>query len=112
MALGLAAFQTVLNDGNVYNWFDSPFIVKLSLVAALALGAFVLWQFMTPAPLVKFRLLGRRNFGLGTLGTLRLCLSAAAIPRCRTRLRRRTDRRGRGLDGVAPAPGDTARAAF
>jgi hypothetical protein len=24
MAVGLAAFQTVLDDGNVYNWFDSP----------------------------------------------------------------------------------------
>jgi MFS transporter, DHA2 family, multidrug resistance protein len=119
MALGLAAFQTVLDDGNVYNWFDSPFIVKLSLVAALALGAFVLWQFMTPAPLVKFRLLGRRNFGLGTLGNFLLgfALYGSAyllpqIPRCRTRLRRRADWRGRGLDGVAPAPGDTARAAF
>ncbi len=72
MAVGLAAFQTVLDDGNVYNWFDSPFIVKLSLVAALALGGFVLWQFITAAPLVKFRLLGRRNFGLGTLGNFLL----------------------------------------
>jgi MFS transporter, DHA2 family, multidrug resistance protein len=72
MAVGLAAFQTVLDDGNVYNWFDSPFIVKLSLVAALALGAFVLWQFITSAPLVNFRLLGRRNFGLGTLGNFML----------------------------------------
>src|ERR1700739_4282576 len=72
MAFGLAAFQTVLDDGNVYNWFDSPFIVKLSLVAALALGAFVLWQFVTSAPLVNFRLLGRRHFGLGTLGNFLL----------------------------------------
>ena len=72
MAVGLAALQTVLDDGNVYNWFDSPFIVRLSLVAALALGAFVLWQFITPAPLVNFRLLGRRNFGLGTLGNFLL----------------------------------------
>src|SRR5580658_5722011 len=48
------------------------FIVKLSLVAALALGAFVLWQFIAAAPLVKFRLLGRRNFGLGTLGNFLL----------------------------------------
>jgi MFS transporter, DHA2 family, multidrug resistance protein len=72
IAVGLAAFQTVLDDGNVYNWFDSPFIVKLSLVAALALGAFVLWQFITAAPLVQFRLLGRRNFGLGTLGNFLL----------------------------------------
>jgi hypothetical protein len=77
MAVGLAAFQTVLDDGNVYNWFDSPFIVKLSLVAALALGAFVLWQFITAAPLVKFRLLGRRNFGLGTLGNFLLGFAVA-----------------------------------
>jgi MFS transporter, DHA2 family, multidrug resistance protein len=68
MAIGLAAFQTVLDDGNVYDWFGSPFIVKLSLVAALALGAFVVLEFLSPAPLVNFRLFGRRNFGLGTLG--------------------------------------------
>ena len=67
MAVGLAAFQTVLDDGNVYDWFGSPFIVNLSLVAAAALGAFVMLEFFTPEPLVNFRLLGRRNFGLGTL---------------------------------------------
>ena len=33
MAVGLAAFQTVLDDGNVYDWFGSPFIVKLSLIS-------------------------------------------------------------------------------
>lgn len=70
MAVGLAALQTVLDDGNVYNWFASPFIVKLSLVAALGLGGFVLWEFLTPQPLVNFRLLGRRNFGLGTLSNV------------------------------------------
>jgi MFS transporter, DHA2 family, multidrug resistance protein len=72
MAVGLAAFQTVLDDGNVYDWFGSPFIVKLSLVAATALGAFVVLEFLTPEPLVNFRLLGRRNFGLGTLGNFLL----------------------------------------
>jgi DHA2 family multidrug resistance protein len=72
MAIGLAAFQTVLDDGNVYDWFGSPFIVKLSLVAAIALGAFVVFEFITPEPLVNFRLLGRRNFGLGTLGNFLL----------------------------------------
>jgi MFS transporter, DHA2 family, multidrug resistance protein len=72
MAVGLAAFQTVLDDGNVYDWFGSPFIVKLSLVAAVALGAFVVLEFMTPEPLLNLRLLGRRNFGLGTLGNVLL----------------------------------------
>ena len=72
MAIGLAAFQAVLDDGNVYNWFASPFIVKLSLVAALALTAFVVVEFIRDEPLVNFRLLGRRNFGLGTLSNVLL----------------------------------------
>jgi MFS transporter, DHA2 family, multidrug resistance protein len=72
MAVGLAALQTVLDDGNVYDWFGSPYIVKLSLVAAIALGAFVVLEFFTAEPVVNFRLLGRRNFGLGTLGNFLL----------------------------------------
>jgi DHA2 family multidrug resistance protein len=72
MAIGLAALQTVLDDGNVYDWFGSPFIVKLSLVSAVALTAFVVLEFFTPEPVVNFRLLGRRNFGLGTLGNFLL----------------------------------------
>src|ERR1700724_2742275 len=72
MAVGLAAFQTVLDDGNVYDWFGSPFIVKLSLVAAVALVAFVVRECITPEPPDNFRLLGRRNFGLGTFGNFLL----------------------------------------
>jgi MFS transporter, DHA2 family, multidrug resistance protein len=72
MAIGLAALQTVLDDGNVYDWFGSSFIVKLSLVAAVSLGAFIVREFRTPEPVVNFRLLGQRNFGLGTLGNFLL----------------------------------------
>jgi MFS transporter, DHA2 family, multidrug resistance protein len=72
MAVGLAALQAVLDDGNVYDWFGSPFIVKLSLVAAVALGAFVVLELITLAPLVNLRLFGRRNFGLGTAGNFLL----------------------------------------
>ena len=72
MAVGLAAFQTVLDDGNVYNWFDSPFIVKLSLVSAVMLTAFVVVELVRKQPLIQLRLLMRRNFGLGTLGNFLL----------------------------------------
>jgi DHA2 family multidrug resistance protein len=72
MAVGLATLQTVLDDGNVYNWFDSPFIVKLSIVSALALTAFVIVEFTRGEPLVNLRSLGRRNFGLGTLSNVLL----------------------------------------
>jgi DHA2 family multidrug resistance protein len=72
MAIGLAAFQTVLDDGNVDDWFGSPFIVRLSLVAAVALGAFIVVEFISKNPLIRFRLLARRNFGFGTLGNFLL----------------------------------------
>ncbi len=68
MAVGLAALQTVLDDGNVYDWFGSPFIVKLSLLAAVALGAFIVVELRRDQPLLRLRLLARRNFGFGTLG--------------------------------------------
>jgi MFS transporter, DHA2 family, multidrug resistance protein len=68
MAIGLAALQTVLDDGNVYDWFGSPYIVKLSLIAGVALAVFVVLEFFTSEPVVDLRLLGRRNFGFGTLG--------------------------------------------
>jgi DHA2 family multidrug resistance protein len=68
MAVGLAALQTVLDEGNVYDWFGSPFIVKLSLLAGVMLTAFVAVELWTKDPLVQLRLLARRNFGFGTLG--------------------------------------------
>lgn len=72
MAIGLAAFQTVLDDGNTYDWFGSPLIVRLSLVAAIALGLFIIVELMREQPLVNLRLLARRNFGFGTLGNFLL----------------------------------------
>ena len=39
MAIGLGALQTVLEEGNKDDWFGSPFIVRLPLVAAVALPA-------------------------------------------------------------------------
>jgi DHA2 family multidrug resistance protein len=72
MAVGLGALQTVLDEGNVYDWFGSPFIVQLSLVAALALGGFLLIEFTRTEPLINFRLLAKRNFGFGTLANFML----------------------------------------
>src|SRR5258706_234568 len=46
MAIGLSALQTVLEEGNKDDWFGSPFIVRLSIVAAIALALF-LWIELT-----------------------------------------------------------------
>ena len=67
MAIGLAALQTVLEDGNTYDWFGSPFIVRLSVLSAVTLTAFVVLELVIEQPLVRLRLLKRRNFGFGTL---------------------------------------------
>jgi MFS transporter, DHA2 family, multidrug resistance protein len=72
MAIGLAAFQTILDDGNVYDWFGSPFIVQLSIVSAVTLSGFIAVELIRENPLIHLRLLLRRNFGLGTLSNVLL----------------------------------------
>ena len=72
MAVGLGALQTVLEEGNKDDWFGSPFIVRLSVVAAVALGLFLWIELTTAKPLLNLRLLLRRNFGFGMLANFLL----------------------------------------
>ena len=65
MAIGLGALQTVLEEGNKDDWFGSPFIVRLSVIAAVALSLFLLIELTSNKPLLNLRLLFRRNFGFG-----------------------------------------------
>src|SRR4051795_975292 len=66
MAIGLASFQTVLEEGNKDDWFESPFIVRLAILAAVFLSAFVWIELTTKQPLVNLKLLKQRNFAVGT----------------------------------------------
>ncbi len=70
MAIGLGALQTVLEEGNKDDWFGSSFILRLSVVAAVALSAFLWIELTVKKPLLHLRLLLRRNFGLATLATM------------------------------------------
>jgi DHA2 family multidrug resistance protein len=70
MAIGLAAFQTVLEEGNKDDWFASPLILRLAIVAAVFLCAFVYIELTIEKPLVRLRLLARRNFGLGVVANV------------------------------------------
>ena len=65
MAVGLASLQTVLEEGNKEDWFGSDFIVRLSIVAAVALTLFIAIELKIDKPLLNLRLLARRNFGFG-----------------------------------------------
>jgi DHA2 family multidrug resistance protein len=70
MAIGLAALQTVLEEGNKDDWFASPFIFELGIVAAVFLSAFVAIELTVSKPLVNLRLLKRRNFAVGVLANI------------------------------------------
>ncbi|HXD46152.1 MAG TPA: MDR family MFS transporter [Pseudolabrys sp.] len=72
MAIGLAALQTVLEEGNKDDWFGSAFIVRLSVIAAVFLTLFIWIELVRAKPLVELRMLLRRNFGLGTLANFLL----------------------------------------
>jgi MFS transporter, DHA2 family, multidrug resistance protein len=72
MAIGLAALQTVLEEGNKDDWFGSPFIVRFAVIAAIALPLFVLIELTGEKPLLNLRLLFRRNFGFGVLANFLL----------------------------------------
>ncbi|HEX2885608.1 MDR family MFS transporter [Vineibacter terrae] len=72
MAIGLGALQTVLEEGNKDDWFGSPYIVRLSAVAATALLLFLWIELTTKKPLLNLRLLLRRNFGLGIVASFLL----------------------------------------
>ncbi|MDR9813275.1 MDR family MFS transporter [Rhizobium hidalgonense] len=72
MAIGLAALQTVLEEGNKEDWFGSDFILRLSVIAAVSLTLFIVIELKAAHPLLNLRLLLRRNFGFGIVANFLL----------------------------------------
>jgi DHA2 family multidrug resistance protein len=67
MAVGLSALQTVLEEGNKDDWFSSPLIQRLALLAVVSLALFIWIELTVEKPLIRLRLLKQRNFGFGTI---------------------------------------------
>ncbi|MGA8574045.1 MAG: DHA2 family efflux MFS transporter permease subunit [Desulfobaccales bacterium] len=65
LVVGIGALQIVLDKGERDDWFSSDFIVRLSLVALVALVALVYWELKTKRPFVDLRLFKDRNFASG-----------------------------------------------
>ena len=72
MSVGLAALQTVLEEGNKEDWFGSDFILRLSIIAAISLTLFLYIELKSAHPLLNLRLLVRRNFGFGIVSNFML----------------------------------------
>lgn len=76
LILGVGALQIVLDKGNELDWFGSNFIVVLSIISAIALTVFVIWELTDREPIVDLKLFRHRNFSAGTVA---LVLAYAAF---------------------------------
>jgi len=76
LVLGVGLLQVVLDKGNDLDWFESNFILTSSLIAAIAIIAFVIWELTDDHPIVDLCLFKSRNF---TVGTIALVLGFSAF---------------------------------
>ena len=76
LIIGVGALQIVLDKGNDEDWFNSPFIIVTSIVSAIALAVFLIWELTDKDPIVNLKLFRHRNFSAGTLA---LVLAYAAF---------------------------------
>src|SRR4029077_6434016 len=62
IAVGLGCLEIVLDKGQEDDWFTSPFITAMSVVAAVTLVSFVLWERKHPNPVVDVNMFKSRTF--------------------------------------------------
>ena len=67
VALGLGALQIVLDKGQRDDWFESHFILILSIVAAASLIFLVFWEWRHKDPIIDLHLFRDRTFGVSNL---------------------------------------------
>ncbi len=62
IAVGLGALQIVLDKGQREDWFESRFIVVLSVISAAALLFAIVWEWQHKDPIVDLHLFRQRTF--------------------------------------------------
>jgi MFS transporter, DHA2 family, multidrug resistance protein len=67
VALGLGTLQVVLDKGQRDDWFDSHFILALSIISAAALLFAIYWEWTRKDPVVDLHLFRDRTFGISNL---------------------------------------------
>src|SRR6185437_13608350 len=67
LTAGLGALQTVLEEGQQDDWFESPFINTFTVIAVLSLALFVWRELTASAPVVDLRVLRYRSLWAGSI---------------------------------------------
>jgi DHA2 family multidrug resistance protein len=61
----VAAMQIMLDKGKELDWFASPTIVVLAVIAAIGFAAFLIWELTSDNPVVDLRIFRHRGFVVG-----------------------------------------------
>jgi MFS transporter, DHA2 family, multidrug resistance protein len=67
VALGLGTLQVILDKGQREDWFESHFIVILSVICAFSLIFAIFWEWRHKDPIVDLHLFRDRTFGVSNL---------------------------------------------
>ncbi len=65
LIVGVGSLQFMLDNGNDKDWFSSPLILTLGIVAVVGLAFFIAWELTDEHPVVDLSLFRKRNFAVG-----------------------------------------------
>lgn len=68
LAMILGGMQTILNEGNDFDWWDSYFLRGLLIMVLIAVPCWIIWELDEDNPSVDLRLFRSRNFTIGLIG--------------------------------------------
>ncbi len=67
LAIGIGSLQFVLERGEHYNWFDSRFIVGLTVIAVVGIVSMIVWELRADEPILELHVLKDRSLAAGSL---------------------------------------------
>jgi MFS transporter, DHA2 family, multidrug resistance protein len=67
ITLASAALEISLDRGQIDDWFSSNFIISMIAIAVLGWIGTIAWELYVKEPVIDFRLLTNRNFGIASL---------------------------------------------
>lgn len=65
LAIGVGSLQFMLDNGNDKDWFSSPLIITLGVIAVVALTYLIAWELTHKYPILDLHLFQQRNFLIG-----------------------------------------------
>ena len=84
ITLGLGCLEVALDRGEDDDWFGSPFICTMAVLALIGVFGAICWLLTAKRPAVDLRVFGDTNFAIGTMGIgvvgIVLYSSAVLIP--------------------------------